>query len=654
MVRKFFIMPALAAAFAAAFAFGASAQSGCTGQFANNTFCGRTAGTTGLPGPVTITPGTLGNIAGGTVIGNPTSSTAAPQATSDPVLGIAGSDQGTLGFAGVTSGVVTIKPQSAAGTYNFNLPTGAGTSGQPLLSGGGSSSPMTFGTLSVGAGGTGATSLTSHGVLVGSGTSPVAATSAGSSGIPLIGQGASADPVFGTAEVPGGGTGAVSFTAHGVIIGNGTSPLAVTATGGSGVPLIGQGGAADPVFGTATVPGGGTGITSGTSGGVPYFNSTTSMASSAALGQNEIVLGGGAGAGPASLGSLGTTTTVLHGNAAGAPTFGAVSLTADVSGILPLANGGTNANLTASTGGIVYSGASALAILSGTATAGQIVRSGSSAAPSWSTATYPSTVSANAILFGSSSNVIGEITSAAGGVLNTNGSSVPSITPTPTLGVNGGTGGQITLNGATSGSVAVKAAAAAGTGTIFQLPATNGTSGYVLQTDGAGVTSWVASAGGGTVTSATVAAGTGITVSGTCTITTTGTCTVNVDKATSSNYYAATSNKVVTTDIIYPSEVTVTYGATTTFDFDTFINSTVTLTGNITTMTCSNVKAGKAGTIRFVQDGAGSHTTVWCSAFKWAGGTSPSLSTAASSVDVLNYSCSTTSFCTASLMKAVN
>lgn len=38
----------------------------------------------------------------------------------------------------------------------------------------------------------------------------------------------------------------------------------------------------------------------------------------------------------------GTTTTVLHGNAAGNPSWAAVSLTADVSGILPVANGGTN------------------------------------------------------------------------------------------------------------------------------------------------------------------------------------------------------------------------------------------------------------------------------------------------------------------------
>jgi hypothetical protein len=44
------------------------------------------------------------------------------------------------------------------------------------------------------------------------------------------------------------------------------------------------------------------------------------------------------------LGSLGTTSTVLHGNAAGLPTFGAVILTTDVSGILPTANGGTGSS----------------------------------------------------------------------------------------------------------------------------------------------------------------------------------------------------------------------------------------------------------------------------------------------------------------------
>lgn len=80
---------------------------------------------------------------------------------------------------------------------------------------------------------------------------------------------------------------------------------------------------------------------SGTSGGVPYYSSTTAISSSGLLTNNAIVLGGGASTAPKVLGSLGTTTTVLHGNAAGAPTFGAVSLTTDVTGVLPIANGGT-------------------------------------------------------------------------------------------------------------------------------------------------------------------------------------------------------------------------------------------------------------------------------------------------------------------------
>jgi hypothetical protein len=78
-----------------------------------------------------------------------------------------------------------------------------------------------------------------------------------------------------------------------------------------------------------TVEEGGTGITSGTSGGVLAFTATDEIESSGELGADEIVLGGGAGATPYSLGSLGTTTTVLHGNASGAPTFGPV-VTGDV------------------------------------------------------------------------------------------------------------------------------------------------------------------------------------------------------------------------------------------------------------------------------------------------------------------------------------
>ena len=116
--------------------------------------------------------------------------------------------------------------------------------------------------------------------------------------------------------------------------------------------------------GTLGVASGGTGLTAGTSGGVLGYTATGTLASSVALTANALVLGAGAGATPTPMASLGTTTTVLHGNASGAPTFGAVSLTADVTGVLPTANGGTNLGGATpfTSGGVVYaSSTSALA-----------------------------------------------------------------------------------------------------------------------------------------------------------------------------------------------------------------------------------------------------------------------------------------------------
>lgn len=106
---------------------------------------------------------------------------------------------------------------------------------------------------------------------------------------------------------------------------------------------------------TVTVPYGGTGLTSGTSGGILGFTGSTTLASSGVLGASELLLGGGAGATPTSLGTKGTTTTVLHGNASGAPTFAAVSLTADVSGTLPTGNGGRGIEVQETPSGTVNS-----------------------------------------------------------------------------------------------------------------------------------------------------------------------------------------------------------------------------------------------------------------------------------------------------------
>ena len=118
---------------------------------------------------------------------------------------------------------------------------------------------------------------------------------------------------------------------------------------------------------------------------------------------------------------------------------------------LSLANGGTNANLAASNGGIFYSSATAGAILAGTATAGQVLRSGASTTPAWSTATYPASTTINRILYSSAANVVDEITTGNNGALITSAGGVPSISSTLPSAVQG----NITATGAlASGSLA--------------------------------------------------------------------------------------------------------------------------------------------------------------------------------------------------------
>jgi hypothetical protein len=144
--------------------------------------------------------------------------------------------------------------------------------------------------------------------------------------------------------------------------------------------------------------------------------------------------------------------------------------------LIPLAYGGTNADLTASNGGIFYSTASAGAILAGTATADQVLLSGASGAPSWSTATYPATTTINQILYSSSANVIAGLATANNGVLLTSSGGVPSI-GTATVAV-GGTGNT------TFTAYSVLCAGTTATGT-FQNVSGVGTSGQVLTSGGA-------------------------------------------------------------------------------------------------------------------------------------------------------------------------
>lgn len=177
-------------------------------------------------------------------------------------------------------------------------------------------------------------------------------------------------------------------------------------------------------------------------------------------------------------------------------------------------------------------------------------------------------------------------------------------------------------------------------------------SGRFLGDDGA----WHTSSGSGTVTSAAYTNSTGMAITGTTPCTVTCSWTFAIDKATASNYEAGTSNKVLTADNVYTAEVGITPGASVTFDFSTFLNGAMTLSANVTSLTCSNMKAGQSGQIRIAQDATGSRTMVstWCSAFSWAGGVKGVLTTTPSTVDVLIYSCWNSTTCLVSLSKAIS
>jgi hypothetical protein len=126
-----------------------------------------------------------------------------------------------------------------------------------------------------------------------------------------------------------------------------------------------------------------------------------------------------------------------------------------ITGQVALANGGTAANLTASNGGIFYSTASAGAILAGTATARQMLQSGASTTPAWSTATWPATTTINRLLYSSAANTVAELATANSSILVTSIGGVPSLSTTLPAFTLGGTvdGGSNTINNVVIGGV---------------------------------------------------------------------------------------------------------------------------------------------------------------------------------------------------------
>lgn len=217
-------------------------------------------------------------------------------------------------------------------------------------------------------------------------------------------------------------------------------------------------------------------------------------------------------------------------------TLGTVTTGTWNASIIPLAYGGTNANLTASNGGIIWSNATQLQILSGTATANQVLLSGSSATPTWSTAIYPATTTINQLLYSSSANVIGGLTTANNGVLITSAGGIPSISSTLPSTVQG----NITSLGTISSGVwngTVITGQYGGTGianTGLTINLGSGGTGKVLASDVSGNATWTALSGiavtsiTGTANQINTSASTGaVTLSLSSTIVTPGTLSVN-------------------------------------------------------------------------------------------------------------------------------
>ena len=80
-----------------------------------------------------------------------------------------------------------------------------------------------------------------------------------------------------------------------------------------------------------------------------------------------------------------------------------------------------------------------------------------------------------------------------------------------------------------------------------------------------------------------------------------------------------------------------TSATTITIDMGTGNNHSVTLGHNTTFANPSNQVAGQSGSIFITQDGTGSRTAAWGNNWKWKGGTAPTLSTTAAAVDRVDY-----------------
>jgi len=158
----------------------------------------------------------------------------------------------------------------------------------------------------------------------------------------------------------------------------------------------------------------------------------------------------------------------------------ATSTSALTTGTLPIASGGTNATAAPTAGAIPYGTGTAYAF-SSAGTANQILVSGGTSVPTWSSATISSGVITASGFSGPLNGTVGATTPAAGTFTDV------------TLNAQGDVR---FADSDSSNWVAFQGPATVASNVTWTLPSADGTSGQVLSTDGSGTLSWSTSSGG--------------------------------------------------------------------------------------------------------------------------------------------------------------
>ena len=100
---------------------------------------------------------------------------------------------------------------------------------------------------------------------------------------------------------------------------------------------------------------------------------------------------------------------------------------------------------------------------------------------------------------------------------------------------------------------------------------------------------------------------------------------------------AVTATKLADANFAGNTNTDTTNTGNVTLDFATFQNHVLTLTGNVTLVNPSTEAVGQTGILVFIQDGTGSRTVSLGTDYETAGGAGITLSTAASTTDIVPY-----------------